>query len=160
MATVAVLGQGVLLQVAPRGDTSPFAYETIADVLSIRGPTGRADQIDVTSHSSPSGSREFIAGLRDPGELSFGINMNVNNLYHKDYNGLTASPYDPDGLAYMFRTGGAYNFRLRFAQFSPILNKAFVGQVIGYEQDIPVDAQLRADITVRLSGLITENAFS
>jgi hypothetical protein len=60
----------------------------------------------------------------------------------------------------MFRTGGAYDFRLRFANISPVLNKVFRGQVIGYEQDIPVDAQLRADITIRLSGLITENTFS
>jgi hypothetical protein len=158
MPTVALLGQGVLLQAAPRGDTSPFAWTTFADVLSMRGPTSRSDKIDVTSHSSPAGTREKIAGLRDYGELSFAVNLNPGEDTHRDLDGLAVTATKIDGLAYMFRTGTAYDFRLRFPQVSPVRNKLFRGQVVGFEHDLPVDSQMRADITIELSGLITEKS--
>src|SRR3990172_6241988 len=119
MATVALYGQGVLLQVAIRGDTSPYDFQTIADVDSIDGPTGVATPLDVTSHSSPSGSKEFISGPRDYGSMEFGIFFNPSNLTHKYFDGIGASPDDQDGILYMFVNGATYHWRVQFPQTSP-----------------------------------------
>lgn len=42
----------------------------IANLTSINGPSASADTIDVTTHDSPDGYREFIGGLRDGGEVA------------------------------------------------------------------------------------------
>jgi len=46
------------------------AGNPIAELTSITGPTESADALDVTSHDSAGGFREFVAGLKDAGELS------------------------------------------------------------------------------------------
>jgi predicted secreted protein len=42
----------------------------VAELTSISGPNETMDTIDVTSHDSPDAYREFIAGIRDGGEIS------------------------------------------------------------------------------------------
>ena len=154
MATIALLGQGVVLARAPRTDTSPFVFWQVPDVLSIRGPTSRAPEVKVTSHSSPLGSDEFIAGNRDPGEMQFQVNFNPSNNNHKDYDGTAVSALTPDGLAYMFRTGGTYQWKLTVVQTSPDTTSRFAASIIGMEYAFPTDAQITADMTLRLSGSV------
>ena len=145
--------QGCLLQVAPRGDTSPYTFKTFADVRSIRGPTGQTEQIDVTSHSSPSGSKEFIAGPRDYGTLTFTINFNPSDNTHKDRDGLAVTTTETDGLLYQFRTGTTYHYRLQFPQTSPDTQWEFDGFVQGFEVNLPVDDAMTADVTIKVSGV-------
>ncbi len=42
----------------------------VAELTSISGPNETMDTIDVTSHDSPDAYREFIAGIRDGGDIS------------------------------------------------------------------------------------------
>jgi predicted secreted protein len=60
-ASVAVSGFGTL-----------FTWNTVdvAELSNISGPTESADAIEVTNHGSPDAFREFIAGLRNGGEVS------------------------------------------------------------------------------------------
>lgn len=153
MPTVALFGQGCLLKVAKRAATSPYTYVTIADVRSIRGPTGANEPLDVTSHSSPSGSKEFIAGPRDYGTMTFTINFNPNNNTHKDFDGIAATPDTADGILYMFRTGGTYHWQLLFVPASPDVQWDFDGFVQGVEVNLPVDDAMTADVTVKISGV-------
>jgi len=52
------------------GTTLGIGAVLIAEVKRIGGPSQRADTIDVSSHDSPNQFREFIAGLKDGGEIS------------------------------------------------------------------------------------------
>ncbi len=45
------------------------------EVISISGPSGSVDALDVTSHDSSNEFREYIAGLRDGGEVGFEMNF-------------------------------------------------------------------------------------
>lgn len=80
MTTKAISSQGVKLK---RGDgaASNEVFTTIGEVLSFTGPTESAKQIDVTSLDSS--SREYIAGLRDGGEVSFDFNLVCSDLMQR-----------------------------------------------------------------------------
>jgi predicted secreted protein len=52
------------------GSTIQWNGHAIAEIRTIGGPSLKADTIDVTSHDSTSTFKEFIAGLRDGGEIS------------------------------------------------------------------------------------------
>src|SRR5690554_1115380 len=54
---------------------SPATYEDVAEVISITPPSDTIDTVDVTHLRSPDRTREFLAGLRDPGECSFEMNF-------------------------------------------------------------------------------------
>ena len=62
MATSAVSGYGTILT----WDTAD-----VEEMSNISGPSETAGTIDVTSHDSSDGYKEFIAGLRDGGDITF-----------------------------------------------------------------------------------------
>ena len=49
---------------------SPEVFTEIAEVTNIGGPGMSADAIETTSHQATDFTREFIAGLKDYGEVS------------------------------------------------------------------------------------------
>lgn len=57
-----------------RWNTNTSAWDRIAEVNSIAGPTMTRDTIDTTSLDTTGGYRTFIAGFRNAGTLT--INMN------------------------------------------------------------------------------------
>jgi len=61
MTTAAVSGFGTTLK---------WNGNTIAELISISGPNQSMDPIDVTNHDSSNAFREFLAGIRDGGEIS------------------------------------------------------------------------------------------
>ena len=56
-------GQGAVL-------TYTTDSKVIADITSVGSPTLSRDSIDVTTHDSADGFREFIGGLKDGGEVA------------------------------------------------------------------------------------------
>lgn len=65
-----VLGKGTVLSSA----TTEFGtYVSLVNVGSITGATTTSETIDTTNHLTASGTRETIAGLIDPGELTFSV---------------------------------------------------------------------------------------
>src|SRR5690348_8084844 len=56
-------------------DGPPETFTPVADVVNIDIVDVKAETIDVSSHDSPGGWREFVSGpLKDGGELSMEIN--------------------------------------------------------------------------------------
>ena len=51
----------------------------IAEVVQVTGPSESADMIDVTNHDSANTFREFIAGLRNGGEVSIEGNFKASD---------------------------------------------------------------------------------
>ncbi len=70
MTTAATAGFGTTLA---KGATA------IAELTSITGPGVSADAIDVTSHGSANTFREFLAGVKDGGEISIEGNLVVTD---------------------------------------------------------------------------------
>jgi len=68
-----------------------FSWNTheVAELTNIEGPTQTMDTIDVTSHDSADAFKEFIAGLRDGGDISI-----EGNFIHGDTNGQIAMMSD------------------------------------------------------------------
>jgi len=65
MATQARLGYGTLLQYRDNGD-----WKNIAERVTIGGPSHTSDNVEVTNMDSPGGSKEYIPGLADTGEVT------------------------------------------------------------------------------------------
>lgn len=63
------LGIKIRIKVPPAA-----AFAEIGEPIEITPPQQLDDEIEVTHFSSPDGVKEYIGGLTDPGECSFGIN--------------------------------------------------------------------------------------
>ena len=66
MASAAIAGVGTVFK---------RAAVAIAEINSIAGPTFSRNTIDVTSLDSTGGYKEFIAGMRDAGEVTLSMNF-------------------------------------------------------------------------------------
>lgn len=73
MKTEARIGHGSKFQT---GDgNSPEAFTDMAEVTSITPPNMSRDSVDASHMQSPDEWREFIAGLKDGGEVSLELNF-------------------------------------------------------------------------------------
>lgn len=134
--TNAIAGNGVLLKLGDGGTSEVF--DTIAEVLDIDGPNQAREQIEVTSHSS-AGWREFIAGLRDGGEVSFPINSVPTDQTQIDLRALIDS-------------GAAANFKIVYPNG---YRDTFAGVVTDWGTKSPVDGAVTEEIKIKISGEIT-----
>ena len=111
----------------------------IPEILSISGPNPQVDSIDVTNHDSANSFREFKAGLRESGELSFEINYQPSLAAHKAVLGALGTQ---EQWILLFPGGGTEKFTSQ-------------GWVSGFDVSAPIDAQLTASVTVKLTGALT-----
>ena len=139
MSSNAIEAQGTLLQLG--NSASPIVYTTIAEVKTFTGPGGTATVIDVTDLSST--SKEKRMGLADEGQLSFTINYIPNNTNHAQLRSLRAA-----------RT--LSNFKIVWNDGSPASTWTFTGYVLGFAVSGAVDAVIEANVTIEISGSITE----
>ena len=72
--TEARLGYGTLLQ-----RYTGASWVTVAEQVSISGPSLSSDDVEVTNHDSAGGSKEYIPALMDTGEISFDGNFIPGN---------------------------------------------------------------------------------
>lgn len=139
----AVAGFGTLLQM---GDGAvPEVFTTVAEVQDIDGPDSETGTHDVTHQTSPQAIREFIAGLTDPGGVTFPVNFLPDNATHDSSTGLIAAQ----------RARTLKNFRLVWNQFTPGERCAFKALVTRVAPKSPVDGPLTADVSLKVSGLPT-----
>lgn len=127
--------QGVELQRGNGAGTEVFTK--VAEVKDISGPDEKADQLEVTSLDST--SKEYIAGLRDGGEVKceanrIGTNAQQQGVY-SDFAARTLRNWKivcPDGEAY-----------------------AFAGIVIAHSLKFGTNAARTFSFTVKISGDVT-----
>lgn len=134
MATEASIGYGTKFRLA--SPEAPAVFTALAEITSVSPPPMTRDIIDATHMESPDRWREFIAGLKDGGEISLDLN---------------------------FVPGGATDARLRDAQTelepSPVEIEFPNGSVwgfnafcTGYEPESPVDDKMTATATFKVTG--------
>lgn len=138
MSSNALLSQGSILSI---GDSaSPEVFTEIQETSNIDGPGGQAAEIDVTDLGST--GKEYKLGLQEEGDISFDIFYIPANTQHALLRTLRAS-------------GANRNFRITFTD-SPATTWTFSALVKGFTVSMGVDNVLRASVTLKVSGSITE----
>lgn len=136
----AIRAIGIQLQ---RGDgADPEVFTAVAEVLDIQGPGMSADLIDVTNQDSAGSYREFIAGAKDGGEVTFNINYIPTNATHDATSGLLEA----------FDTGSQDNWKLIWPDAAPSTEWTFTGVITAFQPSANIDEQLQASITLKVIG--------
>lgn len=137
MASKAFSGIGTAFK---RSDMSSSPnFTAIAEVNSIGGPDMSRDPIDVTSLDSVGGYKEFIAGLRDGGEVVLEMN------------------FTRDGYIDMktdFETQSLVDYQI----ILPDTNETqfdFSGLVTALGMAVPAEDKVTASVTIKISGQTT-----
>ena len=123
------------------GTDGTEAFTTIAEVTNISGPEFQLETIEATHMESTDGFREYLASLRDSGEVSFDLNFLPGNANQK---GLT------DDLV----AGVRRNFKIIWtdAASTPF---EFAGFVTSFSANAQIDDKLSASATIKVTGPIT-----
>ena len=114
------------------------SYAVIDGVQTLGIPSDSADELDVTTHDSPGGRKEFVNGLIDSDDLSVSIVYDAA---------------DADHAALRVAAGGvAQHFRITLTGPASNTVHTFDGLVKGFAIDLPHDGIQTAAITIKRSG--------
>lgn len=138
MSSSALLSQGSILSIG--NGASPEVFNEIQEVISLDGPGGQAAEIDVTDLGST--GKEYRLGLQEEGDITFEMLYIPGNTQHALIRTLRAS-------------GANNNFRITFTD-SPATTWTFSALIKGFTTSLGVDDVLRATVTLKVSGSITE----
>lgn len=140
MATSAISSHGTLLKIGDGGGGGEV-FTTIAEVLDITGTSLAVATEDVTNHDS-SAWREFIATIKEGGEVTFELNY---------YSAATQDTFRTDMLARTKR-----NFKIVYPLPSAgTETHSFAAYITGMEYNAPVEGVLRASCSLQITGAVT-----
>lgn len=140
----------------PNGGT---AYTSIGQVTDIGGPSASRGDVDVTDHDNAvsnggAGWREFVQGVPDAGDLTFGVNFDpINKTAHGQTGGTGV-------LSDFENTGALATWLLELHTQSGTLEWEFSGYLNGASFDSPVEGTHTGEMTVKISGKPTLTATS
>ncbi len=138
--TDGVFAHGTLLKIGD-GATPTEVFTTVAEVTEIGGPSLEMESVDMTSHDSPDGWKEYVGGLLDGGEVSLSLNYLPAHATHDASTGMLKDMQD--------RT--LRNFQLVFPDTGST-TWAFSALITGFEPAAPHDDKLGADVALKISG--------
>jgi predicted secreted protein len=138
MSSNALESQGMLLKIGNGLSSETFA--TITEIKTFSGPGGSATVIDVSDLSSL--AREKRMGLNDEGQLSFTINYIPTNTQHALLRTQRASR-ELTSFQLVFTDNGNTTWD-------------FEAYVNGFSVSGAVDGVVEAQVTLEISGVITE----
>jgi len=141
--TSAIAAYGTLLKLGAGETTTTETFTTVAEVRDISGPGLSVGTADVSAHDG-AGWREFVATLKDAGEVTFTLNFVPGNATQSYSAGLIKNLVDKT----------LRNFQLVFPTASPT-TWTFAAYVTNFEPSAPVDGELSADVTLKISGAPT-----
>jgi len=120
------------------------AWVSVGEVINISGPSMSRETIDVTSLASTGGYREFIAGFRDPGTVTFTMNF-------------TRSDYDTMKTDFESDTEKDYELILPDSEVTTL---EFTGLVTELPLNLDPGSQITCNVTIKVTGQITVNSGS
>ena len=114
-------GFGTKLLRSDMGSSPTFTE--LAGITSISGPGISREILDVTAHDSADAYREFLGGVKDPGEVSVDVNYDPSehDVWVDDLDDVTPRDYQiefPDGTIWDFAA-----FLTSFEPTAPFDNK-------------------------------------
>ena len=136
---------GTLLAIGNSNIPASATYTTIAQVRNISGPGMSSDPIDVTSHDSTNGWREFVVALKDMGEITLDLIYDPDQATHSKSSG---------GLLYEFTQASQKAYRLTLVDTTATVFK-FVAYVTSFSPTFNFDGSMDASVTLRITGAPT-----
>lgn len=135
------LGYGTILK--RRIATSPLSYQEIAEIHQITGPTLKRDVPDVTHMQSPNGYKEFLAGLKEGGDITIEGNFVPDDPTQRASTGLLGE----------FSSDVRGHWILVFADTgSPDVQWEFDAVMTGFDLSMPVDNKMTFTAVLKISG--------
>ena len=122
-----------------RWNTGTGAWVKIAQVKSIAGPTMTRAFIDTTTLDTTGGYRTFIAGFRDPGQITLSMNF--------ERTGYELMKLD-------FESELVQNYQIVLPD-TDSTSLSFEGLVTELPLNIPTDDVVTADVTIKVTGQVT-----
>ena len=123
------------------GDAAtPEVFTTVAEVTEITALDMSRDDIEVTSHDSADGYKEFLPGMRDGGEVTIKANWIPADGTHDGSTGLLEQ-WDDDTT---------HNYELLLPDTTT--KWAFTGFLTGYKNDTPLEEQSTLECKIKLTG--------
>ena len=139
MPTKVRIGMGTLLSYS--NGLLPEVFTLLAERVSIKGPGISRDSLDATHMDSPNNWREFIAGLKDGGEVTIESN----------YVPTDATQNATTGALALFNSGVTRNWKL-VMPVSPIVTWILPAFLTNFEPDIPLDDKMMLSLTLKVAG--------
>jgi predicted secreted protein len=126
-----------------KGDAaSPEVFTAVAYVSNISISGYSVDTVEVTTHDSADGFKEYIAGLADGGEVSFDVVFDPSNSTHNETTG---------GLKAFMDAKTVVNWKVEFP-LSPVKTWAFSGFLTSFELEAPLDDALAGSMSIKVTG--------
>lgn len=135
--TNAALGFGMLFQNG--NGANPEVFTTVAGCRLVTPPSLTRDSVDASETLSPDQWREFIAGMKDAGEVSFEFHIVEGGA---SYEGLVAE----------FALEGANATKNRRVVFPGGQYWQFAAFCTGLEHDTPMDDAMVGTATFKVTG--------
>ena len=122
------------------GAVSTFsrAGNSVSEIVNIKPPSQKMDTPDVTTMDTTTNYKEYIAGLRDGGEVGLTLKL---------YSGDTNGQY---GLLQDMENGTKQSFIITLPDNAATWT--FNGYVTGHDPDVPLDNAMGLEITIKVSG--------
>jgi len=141
-ASQAVIGWGTYLAIGNTADAAVEArfdtFTNMVELKTVEPPDEQADDIEVTHFGSPNRTKEYIRGLIDAGEATFGINYQP--VAHTEQAALVA----------LKNSGEKRNIRIVLAGGIETID--FPGYVKGFKRNLGPNDAITADITLKVAG--------
>lgn len=129
--------------VIAKGDqASPEAFVAIAQVQDVSGPETTLEPLDVTTHDSTDGWKEFIGALLDGGEITLELFFDLAIVSHSPTTGLLKEQSDRS----------TKNYKITFPDGSTVIFACLVANV---SQALPVAGGWTASTTLKTTGAPT-----
>lgn len=139
-AVTGITGVGTLFR---RWNTNTSAWDTVAGITNIGGPTATRETHDTTALDTEGGYRTFITGFRDAGEITLSM------LFNREGYDLMVSDFeseDPQNYEILLPDDDATSLE-------------FEGLVTSIPLTIP-ESPVTMEVTIKISGAITVNSGS
>src|SRR5216684_4699752 len=146
MASIAVLAQGTLFKFAPVGAVIGSAV-TLPEAIKIGAPNSKFDLLDVTSHDSSGGFKEYIPGLIDGENATVEANFVPTNAVQIEAR-VDALNRQKDNMSIIFPVPSAASTGVGFTL-------VFAAYFVGWQPTADAGAVLRIAVTAKVTGLQT-----
>lgn len=136
MSTQAYHARGTQIQI---GDgATPEVFTTVAGAHDIDGPGGTNETIDITNHSSPGRTKEFVTGDKGEETISFKLEWNPADVQHA-------------ALEDLYDSGELNNYRLVRKDVDATTDE-FAALVTTFREGHPTGGTMQLDVELTISG--------
>jgi len=129
----------------------PGTFTPIAQVVDLSGPQLESEQIEVSHRADGVTAnmwRRYVAGMKDGGEVSFQVIFDPDEPSH--------DPTLATSLYALGASGESDVFQIDFPGAGTDRTTAtFDAYVVNFDVDAPLEDGLTADVTLKVSGIVT-----